>query len=184
MKIILITILLLTPYATYAGATSISQSKFVIEGVEGRITSRVLEVKNESIEAQNYRFLSQDASKELSKFLDVSPKDFRLSPGEAKSIVLRFHQPESSFKDNVKLLAYSPQKESGLVVGNGVNIPVEFIVPNLKSLGVSVEIIQNSSQRMWHIIVYTMDVIALIFFVWLVRFRQNRLSVNRMRGKI
>jgi len=148
------------------------------------VASKVLEVKNESMETQNYRFLSPDKESVLAKSIDINPPDFRLAPGEAKSVVLRFHQPKESSQENLRLVAYGPHQESKLAIGSGVIIPVQFIAPKPQVNGASVIKTGNGSQFFWHMIVYMLDALALILFIWFTRFRPNRILVKRARHKI
>jgi len=181
MKFILVIFLLAVPSIAHAGATALSSARFVVEGGAGRVTSEALVVTNQSSEAQNYRFLAEDGSA-VSASASISPQDFRLAPGASRTVVLRFRQPQESFTDTLKLIAYTPSDARSLVVGSGVNIPVQFIVPAPQVAGASVA--RAGPHVAWHMAVYISDALALGFAAWFIKFRPRQRLCARARHKI
>ena len=112
----------------------------------------------------------------------LEPRSFLLLPGEERAVVLRFRQPEESISSSIKLVAMGEKTAAGLTVGNGITIPVQFIVPRVA--GASAVVSLNSYHMSPATAVYALDFLLIVLAVWFIRSRQSHNLYTRDRHKI
>ena len=159
-----------------AATTGLSKAKFEISAVSGQVVTEEIWVENTDTIEQKYEFRIDD--KQFAENVSIVPHTFLLAPDKFQKVVIRFRAPEKSEKKYLSLIAFDNNNPSNLRIANGMKIPVQFNVAQAQVKGESTMLLnqKNDTINWMHALVWIVDAVLLVVFVYYRRKRKLRLS--------